>query len=221
MKKYYEAYDERYRVIHQKGYSWASDRSTPVVLQVLDKYRIAKDDRLLEIGCGEGRDARAVLAAGYDLLATDVSKEAIGYCRRVMPAFADRFQTLDCIAGELAGTYDAIYAVAVLHMLVPDADRQAFYAFIRRHLAENGVALICTMGDGQTERQTDVNVAFEPQQREHPSGTVTVAATSCRMVTFTTFLAELAAAGLAVVERGVTSAMPDFDRLMYAVVKKI
>ena len=47
-----------------------------------------------------------------------------------------------------------------------------------------------------------------------------VAGTSCRMVSFKTFLDELARTDLEVVDKGITSALPEFNSLMFAVVKK-
>ena len=47
-----------------------------------------------------------------------------------------------------------------------------------------------------------------------------VAATSCRMVSFSTFERELKESGLKIVEEGITKSLPDFDSLMYAVVRK-
>lgn len=219
-RSYYEAYEDRYRSVHALGHAWSSDVPTPIVADVLSRYGIGRSDRILEIGCGEGRDAHALLAAGYDLLATDVSPEAVAYCRRTWPEFAERFQRLDCLREKPDGRYRMILAVAVVHMLVPDGDRARFYGFIREHLADGGIALICTMGDGETEFQTDIRQAFDVQTREHPAGEVAVAATSCRMVSFKTFEKELAHAGLHVEEKGVTPCPPDFDRLMYAVVRK-
>ena len=77
------------------------------------------------------------------------------------------------------------------------------------------------MGDGVFEMQSDIRQAFELQEREHESGKMLVAGTSCRMVSFHTFGEELARNGLQVLEQGITSALPDFNSLMYAVVKKI
>ena len=175
---------------------------------------------MLEIGCGEGRDARAVLARGCNLLATDVSGEAVAHCRAAMPAFADRFRTLDCLRDDLPARFGFIYAVAVVHMLVPDGDRRRFYRFIREHLTEDGLALICTMGDGLREMQTDIRDAFALREREHPAGKVRVAATSCRMISFAAFERELVENGLEAVEKGLAASPPDFDRLMYAVVRQ-
>ena len=52
-------------------------------------------------------------------------------------------------------------------MLVLDDDRDAFYSFIRMHLTPTGIALICTMGDGNFEQQSDVENAFNIQDRIH------------------------------------------------------
>ena len=219
-KEYYKAYDERYKVIHQKGFSWAGDAPSPIVLETIAKYGMAPDQEILEIGCGEGRDAKAVLEAGFNLTATDISQEAIRYCKEKFPAFAPRFQILDCLADKVSSRYDFIYAVAVVHMLVADKDRDGFYRFIREHLKEDGLALVCSMGDGEFEMQSDISTAFTLQERKHISGKVMVAGTSCRMVSFPTFESELARNGLEIAEKGFTEAMPDFNCLLYAVVKR-
>ena len=73
---------------------------------------------------------------------------------------------------------------------------------------------------GEFEMQTDISTAFDLQERNHESGKMTVAATSCRMVSWSTFENELARCGLKLIEKGITSSLPDFDNLMYAVVCK-
>lgn len=219
-QEYYKAYDERYKAIHQKGHSWAAENRTPIVLETIRKFAIAETAQVLEIGCGEGRDARAVLEAGFDLTATDISAEAIRYCKEHFPAYENRFRVMDCLADRIAQRYDFIYAVAVVHMLVRDEDRDGFYGFIREHLKKTGLALILSMGDGEFEMQSDIRTAFQLQERNHFSGKVQVAGTSCRMVSFPTFEAEIARNGLEIVEKGLCEAMPDFNSLLYAVVKR-
>lgn len=220
-RKYYEAYEERYKTAHAQGVSWETDIRTPIVMEMLEKYHIQRTQPILEIGCGEGRDARALLNAGYDLLATDISKEAIAYCQKQAPQFASHFRVLDCLSDELEEKFAFIYGVAVVHMLVLDEDRRKFYRFLRDHLQEKGMALICTMGDGEMETRSDITQAFTPLERNHPSGKMTVAGTSCRMVSWDTFEKEIASSGLTLVEKGMTSALPSFDRLMYAVVSGV
>lgn len=219
-RPYYEAYDDRYRQVHSRDLQWFMDGPSPIVGEVVRALSIPPSASILELGCGEGRDAAHLLTLGYDVLATDISPAAISYCRGKFPAHAHRFCTLDCVRGGLDGRFDFIYAVAVIHMLVEDSDRAEFYRFIRRHLTPGGHALICTMGDGRTQRRTDPASAFDLQQRVHESTgqTVCIASTSCRMVDFPTFERELSRAGLNILKQGITSIPPDFPQMMYAVV---
>ena len=221
-RKYYEAYDDRYRQIHSQNLQWFYDEPTPIVMETIHKFRIRQDQPVLELGCGEGRDAHSLLKQGYSLLATDISPAAISYAQKKWPEFADHFSVLDCIDDEIAEEYDFIYAIAVIHMFVEDSDREQFYTFIREHLNSNGIALICTMGDGKTEHQTDIRTAFNLQNRVHEqTGTeVQIASTSCRMVSFETLHTELKRNGLEIVKEGITTAQPDFSKLMYVIVKK-
>ena len=218
--KYYKAYEERYKAIHKKGYSWSSDKPTPIVLDTIKELNLDKKDKILELGCGEGRDAKKILESGYNLLATDISIEAINYCKSVMPEYADSFEVLDCLNSNNNDTYHFIFAVALIHMLVLDEDRHKFYKFIHEHLTDGGFALICSMGDGKKEFKTDINSAFELQKREHQSGEIEVAATSCRMVSFKRLEKEIEKADLTIIKKGLTESLPDFNSLMYVLVTK-
>ena len=220
-RKYYEAYDDRYRQIHAKNLQWFCDSPTPIVPETIREFGVRQDHTFLELGCGEGRDAWPLLRAGYHLLATDISAAVIHYAQNKWPEFSEQFAVLDCVAGDLPEKFDFIYAVAVLHMLVEDADRDRFYGFIREHLNPDGIALICTMGDGETEWQTDICTAFDLQLRTHEQTgkEVQIAATSCRMVDFDTFHTELKRNSLQILKEGITKAPPDFPVLMYVVVK--
>lgn len=219
-RKYYSAYDERYKTVHERGVRWSSNVCTPIVMEIINRCSINKNHNLLEIGCGEGRDSRILLEEGFNLLATDISKEAINYCKKTFSDYENCFSVLDCLSDSLDVKYDFIFGISVIHMLVVDEDRRGFYKFIYDHLCDDGFALICTMGDGITEMKSDINTAFDLQERNHESGKITVAATSCRMVSFPTFLDEIENANLKVVEKGITSSLPDFNNLMYAVVRK-
>ena len=220
-RRYYEAYDLRYRQVHEKGLAWFSGAPTPVVAQVLEKYAIAPECPMLEIGCGEGNDAAFLLERGCDLLATDVSPAAVDFCRAKYPLWADHFRTLDALKDPLDQRFDFIYAVAVLHMLVPDADRHALLTFIRAHLTEQGVGLLVVMGDGEVQRATDIGTAFDIQTRTHEASgrTVEIASTSCRIVTREELCREIEHAGLAVAEMG-PAVWDGTAFAMFAVVKR-
>ena len=219
MKRYYEAYDERYKAVHEKNLRCMGYSHSEIVLEIINKYGISKEASILEIGCGEGRDSIVLLQKGYDLLATDISPQAIAYCKNHYNEFSKSFCILDAINGRLDKRFDFIYSVAVIHMLVLDEDRKAFCSFIRNHLGENGIALICTMGDGETERMTDISKAYELSERTFEGNTMLVAETSCRIVTFEAFENELEDTSLEIIEKGFTSVGTQFPVMMYAVVK--
>ena len=219
-KKYYEAYDERYKTAHSLGMCWFSDTASPILSEIIQGYMISKCAEILEIGCGEGRDAYPLLKSGYRLLASDVSLEAIQFCRAKWSSYRESFQVVDCVKDELRDRYDFIYAIAVLHMLVSDEDRDAFYSFIHRHLKENGIALICSMGDGQDERASDVKTAFDLQERECRGKKLLVAGTSCRIVSSTTFKREIERNGFSILQTAITSIPNEFSSMLYAVIQK-
>ena len=73
MSKYYEAYDKRYKQVHSKGLAWSTSTNTKIVEEIINKYHLEKS-KILEIGCGEGRDARYLLNKNYNVIATDISK---------------------------------------------------------------------------------------------------------------------------------------------------
>ena len=221
-RKYYEAYDDRYRQAHGEDLQWFADEPSPIVGEVMDRFFIPKTARILEIGCGEGRDGGALMELGYDVLATDVSPAAIAYARKRFPAYGERFRVLDCLKGSLDEKFDFLFAVAVVHMLVPQEDRNGFYRFIREHLKDDGFALIGTMGDGRMERESDPATAFALQERIHEQTgkKVSIAGTSCRVVSWPHFYEEIERNGLTVAESGMTAIEPDFPVMMYAVVKK-
>ena len=130
MRKYYEAYDDRYKQAHEAGLDWFTLDVSRIVQDVLGRFGVEKSSRILELGCGEGRDAMHLLEKGYDLTATDISPEAIRHCREKIPESAERFRVLDAVAGVPQEQYDMVYAIAVLHMLVEDKDRAAFLRFV-------------------------------------------------------------------------------------------
>ena len=221
MRKYYEAYDDRYRQVHKENLRWFDENPSRIVLDMMKKYEVLPKANILEIGCGEGRDARFLLNLGYDVLATDVSPEAVSYCQELDPEHREQYARLDCLKEKWKGRFDFIYAVAVVHMLVLQEDRDRFYGFFREHLLEDGIGLICSMGDGVLERSSDISNAFDTQERVHEQSgkTLRLASTSYRAVSFDTFREEIQGNGLKILETGLTDIQPDYWKIMYAVVK--
>lgn len=219
--KYYEAYDQRYQQVHERGLEWFGSQPTHIVGEALARLGLPKDAPVLEIGCGEGNDAAFLLEKGCNVTATDVSPAAIAHCRAKYPQWAERFSVLDCLKDEMVACYDFIYAVAVLHMLVPDEDRQGLLTFIRDHLTEEGAGLVVVMGDGEISRATDIASAFDLQERTHQQSgqKMLLTSTSCRIVTREEFRQEIGRAGFEIAEMGNTS-WDGAAFAMYAIVRK-
>ena len=68
-KKYYEAYDDRYKQVHQShNKPWAGYRPSPTIEKLLNKYGANSSSSILEIGCGEGQNAIYLLQKNYNLI---------------------------------------------------------------------------------------------------------------------------------------------------------
>ena len=221
MSKYYEAYDKRYKQVHDKGLVWSINSNTEIVEEIIINYHLDQEN-MLEIGCGEGRDARYLLNKNYSVLATDISQEAITYCIKNDIAHKNNYKVLDVLSDNSKDKYGFIYSVACLHMLVLDEDRTKYYNYIYNHLEDNGYALILTMGDGIKESASDINKAFDNIKRTHQktSQEIEVATTSCRIVNFDTLFKEVGNK-FRIIEYGVTKIEEHFDKIMYILIKKL
>ena len=221
MNKYYKAYDKRYKQIHDLGLSWSVDSNTIIVEEIIKEYNLDKK-RILELGCGEGRDARYLLNKNINVLATDVSQEAINYCINKDKKHMNNYQVLDILNNSFKEKFDFIYSVACLHMFVLDDDRSSFFKFVYHHLNDNGLALILSMGDGSSESSSEISKSFDTVKRIHQESNmeVNIAATSCRIVSFETLLNEIQKSGFDTIKYGVTSIDNHFDKIMYVLIKK-
>lgn len=222
MKKYYEAYDKRYKQVHDKGLSWSCNNNTQIVDDIINKYNL-KNGKILEIGCGEGRDARYLLNKNYNVLATDISNEAINYCKKNDIDHKDNYKVLDVLSdNSLKEKFDFIYSIACIHMLVLDEDRDNFYKYIYNHLKENGYCLILSMGNGIEESKSDINKAFDDIKRIHQESSkeINIAATSCMIVNFDTLLKEVKNNNFEIIEYGITEIKNHFNEIMYVLLKR-
>ncbi|HEY7594039.1 MAG TPA: class I SAM-dependent methyltransferase [Actinophytocola sp.] len=101
--------------------------------------------RALDLGCGPGRNAVYLAAAGFDVDAVDLSPTAIAWGReRAREAGVEvAFRRADAFATELDGPYDLVYDSGCLHHLPPHR-RIGYLALLDRHLAPGGhFALTC------------------------------------------------------------------------------
>ncbi|WP_299321906.1 bifunctional 2-polyprenyl-6-hydroxyphenol methylase/3-demethylubiquinol 3-O-methyltransferase UbiG [Parasphingopyxis sp.] len=103
---------------------------------------------ILELGCGGGRDSAAMIAAGFDVEATDgcVALAAKAEARIGRPVRVMRFAELDVIEG-----YDGVFANACL-LHVPRAGLADILGRIHRALRRGGVFVASYKGGGEEGR---------------------------------------------------------------------
>ncbi len=222
MEDYYKAYDKRYRQVHDKNTLWFSFIPTIEVMDVINEYKIDKNSKILEIGCGEGRDAIFLLNDGYNVIATDCSKEGINKCNDLSKnKYTNNFKQLDVINDKLDEKFDFIYSISVLNTLIDDNHRQKFLRFIKSHLTDNGLAFIVVTGDGEEEYCSNKEDAFIDVEKLNinTEEEMQVANTSCKIVNWQSFLSELKNSDLKVESKWISDRIPDFSISMCVVVK--
>mgnify|MGYP004459566575 CR=1 FL=1 len=220
---YYKAYDKRYRQVYDKGYLWSTNKSTPEIIEIIRKENISFNAKILDIGCGEGRDAIFLLDNNYDVLAIDYSSTVIEKCRELSNyRYNDKFRQFDIVNDRLDNTFDFIYSVAVIHMFVNKEHRYKFYKFIYEHLNTNGSALIISMGDGVKEYKSDINKSFLDVERTicNNKKKINVAMTSCNIVNFDTLEKELLSNKLEIKRKWITNRVPEFSVAMCVLVSR-
>ena len=210
---YYKAYEKRYSQVHQTGQLWEIHKSSREVIDTINEYNITKDDKILDLGCGEGRDAIYLLDNGYNVLAVDYSTSAIQKCNELTEnKYKNNFKKSDLITDNIDEKFDFIYSIAVIHMFVNEKHRQKFYQFIYNHLKENGKALVIAMGDGKKEYSSDVNNAFLNSERININNNkkVLVANTSCKIKNMAGMIKEIKKGNLRIIKNEIINDLPGF-----------
>lgn len=220
---YYKAYEKRYKDTYKNRCLWETTEPTKEIERTIEKYNINKKDSILDLGCGEGRDAIYLLNNNYNVLAVDYSKSAIAKCNELTNnKYINNFKQFDLFEDEITNKFNFIYSVAVIHMFVSEYHRKKFYDFIYNHLKDNGIALIIAMGDGIKEYQTDTSIAFKKEEKINinTNKKIKVANTSCKVKSMDNMLKEIQNSNLKILDKSIISDVPSFSKCLCFVVKK-
>lgn len=222
-KKYYEAYEERYKDVYKNNVLWSSPEETKEVLNTIDKYNITKKDSILDLGCGEGRDAIFLLNKGYNVLSIDYSNTVINKCNGITNnKYKDKFIVFDIFKDKLDTKFDFIYSVAVIHMFIDKKDRNKYYNFIYNHLNNNGYSLIISMGDGITNYKTKKKDSFNRDYKININDNkkYLITNTSCNIVDINTLTKELTNNNLNIIDIWISDNVPGFTKSICVLVRK-
>jgi 2-polyprenyl-3-methyl-5-hydroxy-6-metoxy-1,4-benzoquinol methylase len=121
------------------GLGWGHDYLFPHLRSMLGPTRGA----VLDLGCGNGAIALALIAAGYDVYGVDASESGIAIANAEAPG---RFFVLDVSSGQLPAELAGKFFVAVISTEVIEHlyDPRAFIAFARQILANGGEFIVST-----------------------------------------------------------------------------
>ena len=115
------------------------------LLDELMKGRIKEDMRILDAGCGYGRNAQFFISNNYDIWGVDRSKEAISILQRSLLDWNKSYDPKRFLVGELEkipfpeAHFDFIISSAVLHFANDRAHFILLFEELMRVLRPNGI----------------------------------------------------------------------------------
>lgn len=117
-------YEEEYK---SPDYYWGLEPSK-ACYQVLDFLPSTRHLKLLDIGCGEGKDAVFFARNGYDVTAFDVTDTGIEKTKRLADKIGVPIHVFkaDILDYRLTSNFDIIYSSGVLHYMKPDYREEIF-----------------------------------------------------------------------------------------------
>lgn len=129
-------YDKRYKT---EEYYWGlmPNRLCYDIMKILPP---VKPYRVLDIGCGEGKDAVFFAKCGYEVTAFDISEKGIEKAKRLAEynKVDVRFFKADLFDYRPDSEYDIIFSSGVLHF-IPRTEREDLCDSLKSHTSEGGI----------------------------------------------------------------------------------
>lgn len=117
------------------GNLWQED-PIPILPDILDWVRINKCEKIIDLGCGDGRNLRSIVEAGFFPLGIDVSPSALSRARQLV---SSQCYLLQSNAESLNLCDSSIDAVLCLDVFGQVPEPQAVLGEIIRVLAPSGI----------------------------------------------------------------------------------
>ena len=129
-------YEDDYR---KPEYYWGVQPSA-MCLKVLEMLPPTRRLKILDIGCGEGKDAVFFARCGYDVSAFDISEAGIEKTKRLADTARVHVRTFkaNLLDYRLEENYDVLFSSGVLHYIKPEL-RDTIMANYKSHVNENGI----------------------------------------------------------------------------------
>ncbi len=161
--------EELWDNIHAKKYSVSDWSQKPTLFAEVARGYFPPQGRLLEIGTGQGQDAKYFQSLGYAVIATDVSGRALESARNRVDGV--EFVQLDTTNGLSFDdeSFDIVYSHLALHYFDNETTEKVF-SEIHRVLKSNGVFATITNTIEDPEIMDEGYLELEHGFYETPSG---------------------------------------------------
>ncbi|WP_417454764.1 adenylyl-sulfate kinase [Kiloniella sp.] len=105
--------------------------------------QLTSKQSILEVGCGNGRDASFFASRGHTVSALDLSKSAIDYCIENYSKQEIKFSvgTINSLGKEDSTQFDVIYSRFCLHAMTPSEEIE-FWNIAAKLLSKNGYIFV-------------------------------------------------------------------------------
>lgn len=117
------------------------------LIDQLLKGRINTGSKILDAGCGSGRNIHYLIENGINVTGVDANSEAISFLRKQYPQIKDQFthSTLEKFSSTLR--FDFIICNAVLHFANSHDQFDNMFTSLVKHLNPNGILFIRMTSD--------------------------------------------------------------------------
>jgi 2-polyprenyl-3-methyl-5-hydroxy-6-metoxy-1,4-benzoquinol methylase len=125
---------------------WQSSGVSEISLRFCSKYSYGK--KLLEIGCGAGKDAVGFIQLGFGYTGIDISPEAIIQAQFTLSKYNALLAASSFFEWESTELYDVVYDKGVFHNLAGPERRSEFANKVAARLNANGIwVTVCGTAD--------------------------------------------------------------------------
>ena len=123
-----------------KEFSGTRKKEWPEVRFLFDDY-LKKGDKVLDLGCGNGRFYNFFIKNKVNLKGIDWSEKLINFAKKEYPK--GNFLVVNALDMPFNnGYFDKIYAIAVLHHIPSEENRLKFFKEVKRVLKRRGVFML-------------------------------------------------------------------------------
>jgi SAM-dependent methyltransferase len=137
----YKQYTQRYQQAYAQGLSAMNPHTADPDLLRLAVTSCVSTARMLEIGCGEGFEAKGLADMGFEVIALDCSPEAISAAQRLNAHPNIQYLVADVIEAEPPHGdqgFDLVYAIGCFHVLTEPVERGRWLGRVYEQLKNTG-----------------------------------------------------------------------------------